>query len=175
METSHKTSQLKKQLQSKKKEVQKAQKPTKIEQLHSQIVATDEQLALLQHQSSSKRSSDKEESLPTVAGTPQPSGNLQQQWLQQAELDVTDMFLDHLDDTPAKHKGTPVVQSDRQSKTSKKWKNNQPWFQLPEQKRQCLDMSEASSDHSSDEPLCESSGTSSSDSDSGTKHSRKHK
>ena len=51
METSHEMSQLKKQLQSKKKHVQKAQKSAKIEQLHSQIAATDEQLAHLWQQS----------------------------------------------------------------------------------------------------------------------------
>ena len=61
--------------------------------------------------------------------------NLQQQWLQQVELDVTDVFLDQLDETPAKDHETPTPQSERQSKTSKKRKNNQPWFQLLEQKR----------------------------------------
>ena len=153
LETSHEMSQLKKKLQSKKKQVQKAQKTTKVEQLHSQIVATDEQLAHLWQQTKSMKSSDKEGSQPTASSTPLASGNLQQQWLQQGEQDVADAFLDQLDETPAKDRETPALQSKRQSKASKKRKNNQPWFQLPEQKRQFLDISEASSDHSSDETL----------------------
>ena len=46
---------------------------------------------------------------------------------------------------------------------------------LPEQKCQCLIVSEVSSDQSSDEPLGESSVTSSSESDSSAKKSRQHK
>ena len=46
---------------------------------------------------------------------------------------------------------------------------------LPKQKCQCLDISEVSSNQSSDEPLGESSATSSSESASMAKHSRKHK
>ena len=46
---------------------------------------------------------------------------------------------------------------------------------LPEQKHQCLDVLEVSSDQSSDEPLGESLATSSSDSDSTVKQSRWHK
>ena len=88
---------------------------------------------------------------------------------------MVDAFLDQLGKTPAKDSATSAVQAEKQFKSSKKRKHNQPWFQLPEQKRQCLDVSKASSDHSSDEPLGESSGTSSSDSDSDLRHSRKHK
>ena len=46
---------------------------------------------------------------------------------------------------------------------------------MPKQKWQCLDISEVSSDQSSDKPLGESSVTSSSDSDSSAKKSRWHK
>ena len=88
---------------------------------------------------------------------------------------MVDTFLDQLDETPAKDSIAPVVMAEKQSKSSKKRKHNQPWFQLSEQKRQCLDMYEASSDHSSNEPLGESSGTSSSDSDSESRHSKRHK
>ena len=87
---------------------------------------------------------------------------------------MVDDFLDQLDETPAKEPAALVVQAEKQSKSSKKRKNNQPWFQLPEQKRKCLDVSEASSDHSSDEPLGGSSGTSS-EFDSDSRHSRNHK
>ena len=172
LETSHETSQLKQQLQSKKNQVQKAQKNAKIQELHSQITETDQQLECLWQQSKTSKSSDNEGSQPMAASTLQSGGNLQQQWLKQEEWDVTDVFLDQLDETPAKDH---EVQSDKQSKPAKQRKNSQPWYQLLEQKRQHLDVSEASSDHSSDEPLGESSGTSSSDSDSKSKHSRKHK
>ena len=169
METSQEMSQLKKQLQSKKKQVQKEQKNAKIEQLCSQIAETDEQLAHLHQQSKTSKPTEKNVTHPTASSTPSSSGNSQHQWLQQAGLDVVDAFLDQLDETPAKDPATPAVQAEKQSKSFKKRKNNQPWFQLPEQKRQCLYVSEASSDHSLDEHLVESSGTSSSNSDSDSK------
>ena len=106
---------------------------------------------------------------------PVSSGTSQHQWLQQAELDVADAFLDQLDETPAKDSTAPVMTAEKQSKSSKKRKHNQPWFQFPEQKKQHLDMSEASSDHSSNEPLGESSGTTSSDSDLDLRHSKRYK
>ena len=51
----------------------------------------------------------------------------------------------------------------------------QPWFMMSEQKWQHLDIFEVSSDQLSDEPLGESSVTSSSDSDSSAKKSRQHR
>ena len=113
MGTSHETSQLKKQLQSKKKQVQKVQKSAKIEQLHSQIAETDEQLAHLRQQSKSSKSNDKNITDPTASSTLVSSGTSQHQWLQQAELDVVDAFLDQLDETPAKDSTTPVVMAEK--------------------------------------------------------------
>ena len=68
---------------------------------------------------------------------PVSRGAGQHQWLKQAELDVADALLDQLDETPAKDSTAPVTMAEKQSKSSKKRKQNQPWFQLPEQKRQC--------------------------------------
>ena len=110
-----------------------------------------------------------------ASSTPQSAAQWDQSWLQQADINVADAFLNQLDDTPAKNTDTPVQQMEKPTKTSKKRKAKQPWFMLPKQKHQCLDVLELSSDHSSDEPLGESSATSSSESDSTVKHSRKHK
>ena len=80
-----------------------------------------------------------------------------------------------MDDTPAKGADDHNPPMDKSSKPSKKQKPAQTWFKLPEQKCQCLDVSEVSSEQSSDEPLGESSATSSSESDSSAKRSRRHK
>ena len=96
--------QLKKQLQSRKKQVQKAQKSAKIEQLCSQIAETDVQLACLWQQSKFSKSNDKNVTHPTASSTLVSSGNSQHQWLQQAELDVANAFLDQLARTqPLQH------------------------------------------------------------------------
>ena len=95
--------------------------------------------------------------------------------LEQAHLDAADMFLDQLDETPAGGSGNSNHAVEKSSKPSKKHKPSQPWFMLPEQKCPWLDVSEVSSDQLSDEPLGESSLTSSSDSDSSVKRSRHHK
>ena len=79
-------------------------------------------------------------------------GQQDQSWLQQADLDTVDAFLDQLDEPPAKGLDNHNQPMDKSSKSSKKWKPAQPWFMLPEQKCQCLNMSEVSSDQSSDEP-----------------------
>ena len=92
--------------------------------------------------------------------------------LKQADLDAADAFLNQLDDTPAKGSGDNNHTTDKSSKTFKRWKPAQPWFMMPEQKRQQLDVSEVSSNQSLDEPLGESSITSSSKSDSSVKKSR---
>ena len=119
----------------------------------------------------------REKSVPQPFAASTLSGNIdsQQQWLQQAELDVADAFLDQLDDTPTKTHEVPAKQLEQPAKSSNKCKKSQPWFQLQEQKQQWLDMSEVSSEHSSDESLGESSATSFSDSDFNSKHSNKHK
>ena len=103
-------------------------------------------------------------SQPVVTSTPQPVAPQDQSWLQQADIDAADAFLNQLDENPAKNTENITQQTDKSSKTSKKRKPAQPWFMLPEQKHQCLDVSEVSLDQSSDEPLDESSATSSSDS-----------
>ena len=116
--------------------------------------------------------SGKSSNQPAATSTPQTMGQQDQSWLQQADMDVADEFLDQLDETPAKGSDNHNQPVDKSSKPSKKWKPAQPWFMLPEKKHQCLDMSEVSSDQSSDEPLGESSVTSFSESDSSAKKSR---
>ena len=65
-------------------------------------------------------------------------------------------FLNQLDDSTKVESAVPLQQK-KQQLAPKKQKPAQPWFQLPEQKCQCLDVSEASSDRSSiNEPLGES-------------------
>ena len=86
--------------------------------MHSQIVATDEQLAHLQQQSKNTKFSNKEGKQPVASSTPQSRGHFQQQWLQQAELDIADAFLDKLDEMPAKDCEALAVQSEKQSKAA---------------------------------------------------------
>ena len=82
------------------------------------------------------------------------------------------MFLDQLDETPAGGSGDSNHTVEKSSKLSKKHKPSHPWFMLPKQKHPQLDVSEVSSDQSSDEPLGESSLTSSPNSNSSSKRSR---
>ena len=89
---------------------------------------------------------------PAATSTPQTMGQQDQSWLQQADLDTVDAFLDQLDETPAKGLDNHNQPVDKSSKPSKKRKPAQPQFMLPEEKCQCLDVSEVS-DQSSDEPL----------------------
>ena len=114
-------------------------------------------------------------SQPAATSTPQNIGHQDQLWLQQAYLNVTDAFLNQLDDTPAKGSRNNNQATDKSSKSSKKSKPVQLWFMMPEQKQQHLDILKVSSDQSSDEPLRESSVTSSSDSNSSVKKSRCHR
>ena len=88
-------------------------------------------------QSTSGKSSNQ----PAATSTPQMTGQQDQSWLQQADLDAADVFLDQLDETPAKGSDNHNQPVDKSSKPSKKWKPAQPWFMLPEQKCQHFDMS----------------------------------
>ena len=128
IDTSHETSHLQKQLQAKKKEIRKAQKSTKLVQLQSQIAETDEQLAFLRHQAHNATPGEKSVPQPSAAST--PSGNIDshQRWLQQAELDIADTFLDQLDDTPTKTHEVPAKPLEQPVKSSNKYKKSQPWF-----------------------------------------------
>ena len=107
-----------------------------------------------------------------ATSTPQNASKKDHSWLQQADLDAADMFLDQLDETPAGGSGDSNHAVEKSSKPSKKCKPSQPWFMLPEKKCPQLDVSEVSSDQSSDKPLGESSVTSSSDLDSSVKRSK---
>ena len=106
--------------------------------------------------------SGKSSNQPAATSTPQTTGQQDQSWLQQADLDAADVYLDQLDETPAKGSDSHNQPMHKPSKPFKKQKPAQPWFMLPEQKHQCLNMSEVSSDQSSYEPLGESLVTSSS-------------
>ena len=46
--------------------------------------------------------SGKSSNQPAATSTPQTMGQQAQSWLQQADLDAADAFLDQLDETPAK-------------------------------------------------------------------------
>ena len=83
--------------------------------------------------------------------------------------------MNQLDDTPANGAGDSQHGADKPGKAAKKRKPAQPWFMMPEQKQQHLDVPKVSSEQSSDEPLGESSVTASSESDSSAKKSRWHK
>ena len=87
--------------------------------------------------------------------TPQMANHQDQSWLQQTDLDAADAFLNKLDNTPAKGSDKHCQPAEKSSKPSKKRKPAQPWFMLPEQEHQHLDVLEVSSDQLSDEPLGE--------------------
>ena len=175
METSQDSQILKCPLHDKCKQVKKAEKQARIQQLYSQLAETDHQLDLLKQKTIAQSTTIKAPRQPAATSTPQNAGHSDQLWLQQADLDVADAFLNQLDDTPAKGSSGSQHTADKTSKAAKKHKSTQPWFMMPEQKRQQIDISEVSSDQSSDDSLGESSVTSSSESDSSAKKSRWHK
>ena len=150
----------------------KAKKQARIQQLWSQLVEMDHQLDMLKQKTLAQYTSGKSSSQPAATSIPQNTGHQDQSWLQQADLDAADAFLNQLDDTPVKGSGNNNQVMDKSSKSSKKCKLVQPWFMMPKQKWQHLNVSEVSSDQSSDKPLGESLVTSSSDSDSSAKKSR---
>ena len=175
METSQDSQIFKHQLHDKCKQVKKAEKQARIQQLHSQLAETDHQLDLLKQKTIAQSTTTKAPRQPAAMSTAQNAGHFDQSWLQQADLDVADAFFNQLDDTPAKGSGDSQHTADKTSKTAKKQKPAQPLFMMPEQERQQLDISQVSLDQSSEEPLGESSVTSSSESDSSAKKSRQHK
>ena len=168
MEMSQDSQVLKHQLYEKHKQVKKAEKQARIQHLQSQLAETDQQLDMLKQKSLAQSTSGKSSSQPAATSTPQTTSHQDQSWLQQAELDAADAFLDQLDDTPARGSGNNNQLTDKSSKPSKKCKLVQPWFMMP-------NILEVSSDQSSDEPLGESSVTSSSDPNSSEKKSRQHR
>ena len=111
---------------------------------------------MLKQKSLAQSTSGKSSSQSAATSTPQTTGHQDQSWLQQADLDAADAFLNQLDDTPMKGSGNNNQPTDKSSKPSKRCKPEQPWFMMPEQKQQCLDVSEVSSDQLSDESLGES-------------------
>ena len=143
---------LKHQLHEKCKQVKKAETQARIQQLQSQLAETDHQLDMLKQKTLAQSTSDKSSSKPAATSTPQTTGHQDQLWLQQADLDAADAFLNQLDDTPVKGSGNNNQPTDKSSKPSKKCKLAQLWFMMPKQKWQHLDISEVSSDQSSDEP-----------------------
>ena len=175
LETLQDSQNLKQQLHDKCKQVKKAEKQARIQQFCSQLAETDHQLDLLKQKSLAQSTTNKSSRQPAATSTPQNAGQADHSWLQQADLDTANAFLNQLDDTPAKEGGDSQHIADKPGKAAKKMKPAQPWFMMPEQKRQCLDVSEVSSEQSSDEPLGESSVTSSSEFDSSAKNSRWHK
>ena len=135
----------------------------------------DHQLDMLKQKTLAQSASGKSSSQPAAKSTPQNASHQDQSGLQQADSDAANAFLKQFDDTPAKRSSNNNHAMDKSSKPSKKQKLAQPWFMMPEQKCQHLDILEVSSDQLSDEPLGESLVTSSSDSNSSVKKSRGHK
>ena len=141
METSQDSQMLKCQLHEKCKQVKKAEKQARIQQLQSQLVETDHQLDILRQKASVKPTLGTGINQLAATSTPQNASKKDQSWLQQADLDAADMFLDQLDETPAGGSGDSNHAVEKSSKPSKKCKPPQPWFMLPEQKHPWLDVS----------------------------------
>ena len=78
--------------------------------------------------------SGKSSNQPAATSTSQTTGQQDQSWLQQADIDTMDVILDQLDETPAKGSDNHNQPMDKSSKPSKKQKPAQPWFMLQEQK-----------------------------------------
>ena len=117
LETSQETQDLKKQLHSKNKQYKKAAKQVKIQDLQSQIAATDEQLEKLQQKKASQ-CNDTRVSRPVISSTSQPSAPAQSSRVQQADLDVRDVFLNQLDEPIKEQDGTS--KPDKPSRSAKK-------------------------------------------------------
>ena len=128
LESSQDSRVLKCQLHEKCKQVKKAEKQARIQHHHSQLAETDHQLDLLRQKSSVHPPSGKSSNQPVAASTPQAIGQQEQSWLQQADLDAADAFLDQLDETPAKRSDNHNSPMDMSSKPSRKQKPAQPWF-----------------------------------------------
>ena len=100
------------------------------------MAETGHQLDLLKQKTIAQSTTTKAPRQPAATSTPQNAGHSDQSWLQQADLDVPDAFLNQLDDTPAKGSCESQHAAYKTSKAAKKRKPAQPWFMMPEQKRQ---------------------------------------
>ena len=132
LETSQDSQILKHQLHDKCKQVKKVKKQARILQLCSQLAETDHQLDLLKQKSLAQSTTNKSSRQPAATSIPQNAGQADQSWLQQADLDVADAFLNQLDDTPAKGASDSQHIADKPGKAAKKRKPAQPWFMMPE-------------------------------------------
>ena len=92
----------------------------RIQQLHSQLAETDHQLDMLKQKSLTQSTIGKGSSQPAATSTSQNTSHHDQSWLQQADLEAADTFLNQLDDTPAKWSGDNNHTIDKSCKTSKK-------------------------------------------------------
>ena len=93
---------LKHQLHEKHKQVKKVEKQAKIQELQSQLAETDQQFDLLRWKASAQPTLGKGACQPAATSTPQIVTQQDQSWLQQADIDAADVFLNQLDDTLAK-------------------------------------------------------------------------
>ena len=84
------------------KQVKKAKKQARIQQLHSQLAELDHQLDILKQKTLAQSTTGQGSSQPAVTSTPQNASHQDQSWLKQADLDAANAFLNQLDDTPAK-------------------------------------------------------------------------
>ena len=92
LETSQDSQILKRQLHDKHKQVKKAEKQARIQQLHSKLAETDHQLDLLKQQSLAQSTANKSSRQPAATSTPRSAGQADQSWLQQADLDAANAF-----------------------------------------------------------------------------------
>ena len=145
VETSQESHVLKHQLHEKLKQVKKVEKQTRIQHLHSQLTETDHQLDMLRQKTLAQSTLGKSSSQSVATSTPQTTSHQDQSWLQQADIDAADAFLNQLNEIPVKGSDNHNPPTDKSSKPFKKQKPAQPWFILLEQKCQCLDVSEVSS------------------------------
>ena len=114
----------------KRKQVKKAEKQARIQQLHSQLAETDHQLDVLKQKSLAQSTTNKSSGQPAATSIPQNAGQADQSWLQQADLDAADAFLNHLDGTSANGASDSQYIVDKPSKAAKKRKPTQPWFMM---------------------------------------------
>ena len=100
--------------------MKKAEKQARIQHLHSQLAETDHQLDLLRKKMAVQPAVGKSSSQPVAVSTPQTMAQHDQPWLQQADIDAADTFLDHLDDTSSKGTDSHNQPAEKSSKSSKK-------------------------------------------------------
>ena len=120
METSQETNSVKHQLHVKCKQIKKKQ--AKKQHLRLQLAETDHQLDLLHKKTAKQPTVAQSSDQPVATSTPQPVAAQDQSWLQQADIDAADAFLNQLDETPAKSTENVTQQTDKSNKTSKKRK-----------------------------------------------------